>query len=144
MGSQNVTLPPSLVLLGGGAKWAAGNGSSALFVNWKDNWVAHHLTDGVTWGPWPSESTMDTWRFSISYTLEQSGFKVDFAGDIPESLSDYDLVVIFAYWAIEPQHEPLIRDYIFNGGSVVILAGAPCHFTVYCKDWGSTNLVETI
>jgi len=35
------TLPPSLVLLGAGAKWAAGDGSSALFVNWKDKWLTH-------------------------------------------------------------------------------------------------------
>jgi len=140
-----LTAPASLVLLGNGARWAAGNGSSALYVNWKDNWLAHHLKDGADWGPWPSESAMDNWRLSISQTLQQCGFKVTFMGDIPESLSGYDLVVIFAYWAVEPQHEPLVRDYLFNGGGVVILAGVPCHFVVSCKDmwayrFGGTNL----
>lgn len=131
----STSLPPSLVLLGGGANWAAGNGSSALFIDWKDNWLAHHLTDGSTWGPWPSLSDMDNWTFSISYTLNQFGLSVDFAGDMPESLDGYDVVVIHAYWAVEPQHEPLIKNYILNGGGVVILAGVPSYFTVYCKDW---------
>lgn len=126
---------PSLVLLGAGARCAAGNGSSVLFINWKDNWIAHYLTDGATWGPWPSESKMDDYRFSISCALEHFGFEIEFAGDMPESLEDYDLVVISAYWAIEPQHEPLVRDYIFNGGNVVLLAGVPSLFVVYSKDW---------
>ncbi len=128
-------LSPSLELLGGGARWAARNGTSALYINWKDNWAAHNLTDGTTWGPWKSESEMENRRFWIADALNQSGFNVDFAGDMPESLSGYDLVVIHAYWAIEPQHAPLIRDYLFNGGGVVILSGVPCYFTVYCKDW---------
>jgi hypothetical protein len=127
-------LPASLELLGGGAKWAAEEGSSALFINWKDNWLAHHLTDGTTWNPWPLESRMDNSRLSISYALEQAGFNVEFAGDIPETLANYDLVVIEPYWAVEPQHAPLIRDYISDGGGVVVLSGVPCYFTVYCKD----------
>jgi len=139
------TAPASLVLLGNGARWAAGNGSSALYINWKDNWLAHHLTDGTDWGPWPSESAMDNWRLSISQTLQQCGFKVTFMGDIPESLSGYDLVVICAYWAVEPQHESLVRDYLSNGGGVVIMAGVPCYFVVSCKDmwsyrFGGSNL----
>jgi hypothetical protein len=125
-------LPPVLELLGGGARWAARNGTCALYINWKDNWANHHLTDGADWG-WFPESSMDTWN-SIAPALEQYGFDVDLVGDIPSDLSGYDLVVIFAYYAVEPRHEPLIREYILNGGSVVILAGAPCYFTVYCKN----------
>jgi hypothetical protein len=106
-----------------------------LFVNWKDNWLAHHLTDGSTWGPWPTEEEMDSWGLTISHTLNQYGFKVQFAGDIPENLSSYDLVVIHAYWAVEPKHQSIIRDYILNGGSVVLLYGVPTYFLVYCKDW---------
>ena len=49
-GTEPATLPSSLVLLCSGAKWAAGNGSRALFVDWYDNWLAHHLTDGANWG----------------------------------------------------------------------------------------------
>jgi hypothetical protein len=124
-------LPPVLELLGGGARWAARNGTSALYINWKDNWANHHLTDGADWG-WFPESSMDMWN-EIAPALEQYGFNVEMAGDIPSDLSGYDLVVIFAYYAVEPRHEPLIREYIQNGGSVVILAGAPCYFTVYCK-----------
>lgn len=125
-------LQPVLELLGAGAKWAARNGTSALYINWKDNWANHHLTDGVDWG-WFPEASMDVWS-AITPALEQYGFNVDLAGDFPSDLSGYDLVVIFAYYAVEPQHEPLIREYIQNGGSVVILAGAPCYFTVYCKN----------
>lgn len=80
------SLPASLTLLGAGAKWAAGNGTSALYVNWKDNWESHHLTDGRTWGPWPTELEMDKWRISVSDALKESGFDVKFAGDIPDDL----------------------------------------------------------
>jgi hypothetical protein len=125
-------LAPVLELLGSGARWAARNGTSALYVNWKDNWAAHHLTDGADWA-WFPESSMDMWN-GVALVLEQYGFDVDFAGDIPSNLSSYNLVVIFAYYAVEPRLEPLIRDYILNGGSVVILAGVPCYFTVYCKN----------
>ncbi len=133
------SLAPSLELLGNGARWAAGNGSSALVINWKDNYLAHNLTDGANWGPWPAESTMDDWSQSIRQALEQTGFTVESAGDLPENLSNYDLVVIHAYWAVEPRHMSLIRDYVFNGGSVVILAGVPCYFNVYCKNWWPGN-----
>lgn len=139
--SQTAT-SPSLVLFGAGARWAARNGTSALYVNWKDNWNAHHSTDGGNW-VWFGESAMDNWRSSITTALQQSGFEVTHAGDIPESLDNYDLVVIFAYYAVEPRHEPLIRDYIRNGGSVVMLAGAPCYLPAYSKTLSTnTNLTS--
>jgi hypothetical protein len=132
---EATSVPPSLVLLGGGARWAAGNGTSALFVDWYDNWLAHHETDGVSWGPWPTEKDMKNWTSSISYALNQSGLNVQLAGDIPDDLSGYDVIVIHAYWAVEPRHEPLIRDFIANGGGVILLSGVPEYVRCYCKDW---------
>lgn len=139
------SLTPSLKLLGGGARWASPEGKNALYINHKDHWEAHHLTDGVDWGPWFSEKTMDKWRASVAATLEQAGFEVTFAGDVPEDLSGYDLVVFEAMWAVEPKHVPLVRDYLSNGGGVVIWGGVPCYFSAYCKDrWpylvGGTDL----
>jgi hypothetical protein len=140
------SLKSSLMLLEGGAKWAAGGkGSSVLFVNGKDNWVAHHLTDGAKWGPWWSEEFLDYLRSSVSQTLDQAGFDVHFAGDIPDNLSGYDLVVVEAFWAVEPKNNALFREYVANGGGVVILGGVPCYFSVYCKDFwpyrfGGTDL----
>ena len=135
----------SLKLFGGGARWASPEGRSALYINNKDNWEAHHLTDGVDWGPWFSEVTMDKWRAAVAATLEQTGFEVTFKGDVPEDLSGYDLVVFEALWAVEPQHVALVRDYLSDGGGVVMWDGVPCYFAAYCKDrWpylvGGTNL----
>jgi hypothetical protein len=143
--SSNTSLTPSLKLLGGGARWAAPNGTTALYVNHKDNWAAHHLTDGVEWGPWFSEKTMDKWRAGVAATLEQAGFEVTFAGDVPENLSVYDLVVFEAFWAVEPKHASLVRDYLSDGGGVVMWGGIPCYFAVDCKDlwpyrFGGSNL----
>jgi hypothetical protein len=136
------TMSPSLELFGAGARWAARNGTSALYVNWKDNWSAHHSTDGGNW-VWFGESAMDSWRSSITDALQQSGFQVSHAGDIPESLDNYDLVVLSAYYAVEPRHEPLIRDYIRNGGSVVMWAGAPCYLPAHSKTLSTnTNLTS--
>lgn len=126
---------PLLDLLGSGARWAAGDGNSALVINWKDTYDAHHLTDGANWGPWPDEPQMNKWSQAISQTLEQKGFTIETAGDIPENLSNYDLVVIHSYWAVEPRHATLLSDYTVNGGSLVILAGVPCYLNVECKDW---------
>jgi hypothetical protein len=130
-----LSLSPSLLLLGSGAKWAANDsGGSALFINWKDNWAAHHLTDGADWGPWCSEEASDNSRLLISQTLQQAGFEVNFASDIPQNLSGYNLVFVEAYYAAEPEHNALLRDYLANGGGVVIVGGVPCYFSVYCKD----------
>jgi hypothetical protein len=144
--TTNAASQPGYELLGGGARWAAREGKTALYINWKDNWVTHYPTDGSSW-TWFPQSTVDEWRNSVSQALEQWGFEVTFAGDMPETLSDYDLVVIEAIYAVEPKHAPLVKEYISNGGGVVILAGAPCFFSVYCKDWwpyrfGGTNLAS--
>jgi hypothetical protein len=146
--SNQSELDLSVKLLGAGARWAAGNGTKALYINNKDNWEAHHLTDGADWGrPWFTEELMDHWRTEISTTLEQRGFEVTFKGDVPENLSGYDLVVFEALWAVEPKHVPLVREYLANGGGVVVLDGVPTQFSVYCKDrWpyllGGTNLAS--
>jgi len=126
-------LVPSLRLLSGGARWASPNGTTALYVNHKDNWAAHHLTDGADW-TWFSETIMDNWRSSTTNALERAGFAVTFAGDIPETLNDYDLVVIGAVWAVEPKHAALIKGYLSSGGGVVILRSVPCYLSVYCKN----------
>lgn len=134
---------PLVQLLGGGARWAARNGSSALYVSWKDNWAAHHLTDGVDW-QWFSESAMDMWRSRITSALTQSGFEVTFSGDIPDNIGDYDLVVIFAYYAAEPHLAELIQDYVSNGGGVILMAGVPCYFTDYSKVLSTGTNLTTI
>jgi len=48
--SHNLTT--SATLLGAGAKWAAQNGTSVLYIDWLDNYNAHHFLDGVNWGPY--------------------------------------------------------------------------------------------
>jgi hypothetical protein len=132
-------LQPSLELLAGGARWAAREGKSALYVNWMDNWNAHHLSDGANW-EWFPEWAMQNWRSSITTALEQVGFNVTLAGDIPDDFGSYDLIILFAYYAVEPKHEPLIRDYVLNGGSLVMLAATQEYLTVHCKSlsiWAS-------
>ena len=128
--NTNITLTPTLELLAGGASWAAQGGKNALYINCFDNWETHHATDGANWEYWVLE-TRRNYRSSIITALESSGFEVTTAGDIPEEISDYDLVVIFAYNAVEPRHEPLIRDYIYNGGNVVFIAATQNYLTGY-------------
>jgi len=142
--TETMPLSPSLILLGGASKWAAREGVSALYVNWKDNYLNHHLTDGSTWGPWPNLTEMDDWRFAILCTLTQYGFNVECSGDIPADLSTYDLVVIHAYWAVEPRHAQLIRNYVLGGGGVIIISGVPPYFIDYEKDWWTTTDLTSI
>jgi hypothetical protein len=132
--TSNTTLLPSLVLFQGGAKWASPNGAKALYLSWRDNYAAHGLTDGQNWGPWFDVPTMDTWKAEIVDALQQDDFAVTSVGDLPQNLSGYDLVVLEAFWAIEPRHQTLIKNFISNGGGVVMLGGTPCFFSVYCKD----------
>jgi hypothetical protein len=83
---------------------------------------------------------MENWTNSIGYVLNQSGLSVQFAADVPSDLSNYDLVVLSAYWAVEPSQCQLFKDYINNGGGVVILSGIPEFFRTYCKSWWTYNL----
>jgi hypothetical protein len=133
--SVPTSVTPSLTLLAAGAKWAAQRGNSTLFVDWEDNYVAHGNTDGVNWGPWPTEVEMKNWTDSVAYVLNQSGSSVHLAGDLPDNLTGYDLLVIHAYWAVEPSSLAMVRDFIANGGGVVLLSGVPEFFRCYCKDW---------
>lgn len=133
--STSTTMSTSLTLLGGGARWSAKNGTSALYVDWKDNWLNHHLTDGASWGPWPQETEMDNWTTWVSQALTENGFNVHLAGDILDNLSGYDLLVLQAYWAAEPRLEPVIREFVSNGGGLVVLQGAAEYLRCYCKDW---------
>jgi hypothetical protein len=133
--STSTNMSTSLTLLGGGARWAGRNGTSALYIDWKDNWLNHHLTDGASWGPWPEEAYMDNWTASVSQALTENGFDVHLAGDIPDNLSGYDLLVLYAYWAAEPRLEPVIRQFITNGGGLIVLQGAAEYLRCYCKDW---------
>jgi len=133
--STSTNMSTSLTLLGGGTRWAGRNGTSALYIDWKDNWLNHHLTDGASWGPWPEEAYMDNLTASVSQALTENGFDVHLAGDIPENLSGYDLLVLYAYWAAEPRLEPVIRQFISNGGGFVVLEGATEYLRCCCKDW---------
>jgi hypothetical protein len=132
------SIMPLEQLLGGGARWAARNGTRALYVNWKDNWAAHHQTDGVEW-EWYSEPVRNMWQSSITSALKQEGFEVTYSGDIPDNIGDYDLVVIFAYYAVEPHSVDIIKSYVSSGGGIVLMGAVPCYFTDYSKIKGSVN-----
>jgi hypothetical protein len=127
-------LAPSLTLFAAGARWAAKNGTSALYINWFDNYCAHHFSDGTDWGPYWREAQIGEIKNTTVEVLQQQGFTVTCAGDVPGDISGYDLVVFEAWFAIEPKHTQLVRDYLDNGGNVVIIGGAPCYFAAYCKD----------
>jgi hypothetical protein len=138
---------PSLRLFAAGTKWAAGNGTSALYINWYDNYCAHHFSDGSDWGPYWREGQIGQIKDVTVDLLEQQGFSVTCVGDIPSDLASYDLVIFEAWFAVEPKHTQLVRDYLTNGGNVVIIGGVPCYFATYCKDlWpyvtGGENLAS--
>ncbi len=144
---QNSTLPPSVTLFGAGALWTAPNGTRALLISNRDCFGAHGLTDGKDWGPWDTVETMDIWKAEITQVLQQGGFDVSYAGDMPPSLDGYDLVVIEAYWGLEPEDSQLIRSFVGNGGGVAMVCVTPCMLSVYCKDrwpyrFGGTDLTS--
>jgi len=90
---------------------------------------------------------MDTWKAETTQVLQQDGFAITYAGDMPENLTGYNLVVIEAFYAIEPRHNALVRDFVANGGGVVMLGCTPCFFSAYCKDrwpyrFGGTDLTS--
>jgi hypothetical protein len=142
---QPIEFPISMNLFVAGAKWAANGGTSVLYINWYDNYCAHHASDGATWGPWWREGQTSEIKDITVEALEQKGFAVTCTGDVPADISRYSLVIFEAWFAIEPKHVQQVRDYMANGGNVVVLAAAPCFFATYCKDlWsyktGGTNL----
>jgi len=145
--SPALSLTPSATLLGAGARWAAGNGTSALYIDWLDNFRAHNSSDGASWGPYWGENYLALIKNTTLVALQQHGFAVTCVADVPDDISSYDLVVFEAYYAVEPKHTTLVRDYLANGGNVVILGGVPCYFATYCKDmWpyktGGQNLAS--
>lgn len=140
-------LSSSMQLFAAGARWAGQNGTSVLYVNWYDNYMAHHFSDGANWGPYWREGQLGAIKNITVKALQQQGFTVTCVGDVPNDLSSYDLVVFEAWFAIEPKHVQQIRDYLSNGGNVVVIGGAPCYFATYCKDlWpyvsGGENLAS--
>ena len=53
-------------------------------------------------------------------------------------------MVIFAYYAVEPRHEPQIREYVYNGGSVVLLYATPAYLASYSKSLSCATNLEVI
>jgi len=141
--SDNSTLPPSLQLLQAGAAWASPNGTNALYIDWKDCWLNHAKTDGTNWGPWWSIDTMDSWRSEVVQVLTNDGFNVTCAGDFPTALTGYNLVVIEAFYSIEPKNAGLIKDFVADGGGIVMIGATPCFFSAYCKDFWPCNVDGT-
>ena len=137
------TLTPTLELLAAGTKWAAQKGNNALYISWKANYENHHTTDGTNWS-YHSETDMNRWQKSVLAALEQANFDVTQTGDLPEDLAKYDIVVICGYYALEPKHEPQIRDYILNGGNIVLTAATPAYLVSYSKSLDCTNDLEVI
>jgi hypothetical protein len=139
-------LDPSMELFAAGTTWAANNGKSVLYINWYDNYCTHHLAN-PNWGPWWREGQLPEIKNVTVNLLTESGFNVTCVGEVPDSLSGYDLVIFEAWFAVEPKHVQLVRDYMANGGSIVVIGGVPCFFAAYCKDlWpyaaGGMNLAS--
>lgn len=111
----------TMLLFGGGARWAAGNGTSALYVNWFDNYNIHYFTDSAKWNTtwWPRED-LEKMKQNTITELSCRDFNVECVGDIPPDISKYDLVIFEAWWAVEPRHSQLVREYLINGGNVVV------------------------
>jgi hypothetical protein len=130
------TASPTMTLFGGGARWAAGNGTSALYVNWFDSYTAHYLSGWPDWNTtWWQKDDLEEMKKNTVNELSRRGFEVECVGDVPQDISKYDLVIFEAWWAVEPKHSQLVREYLTNGGNVVVLQGVPSYFSVYCKDW---------
>jgi len=139
-----VSLAPAATLFGAGARWAAWNGTSALYVDWLDNYYAHN---GSGWGPYWGEGYLAAIKNTTVIALEQQGFVVTCVADVPSDISSYDLVVFEAYYAVEPKQVSVVRDFLADGGSVIVTGGVPCYFSTYCKDmWpyktGGQNLAS--
>lgn len=136
--SSSTMTSNSLILLGSGARWASPNGSSALYVDFYDNLVAH---PNPTVFPCYEPGFFLPQRRAITAALEGQGFNVTYSGDVPSDLNSYNLVVIDAYWACNPSIAPQIETFISGGGGVVLLWGTPCYLSSYSTEWSAgTNL----
>ncbi len=133
--SNNINFNPTLELLAGGARWAAQEGNDALYISWKANYENHHTTDGTNWS-YPSEIDMNRWQKSVLASLEKANFDITQTGDLPQDITKYDLVIICGYYALEPKHELQIREYILNGGNIVLTAATPAYLVSYSKSLG--------
>jgi hypothetical protein len=119
-------------LLIGAERWAAGNGTKALFVNEYDNWAAHSTTDGTSW-VWFPENAALKWKEYALLTLSEAGMQVTTAADIPSDISGYDLVIISSLYACEPRHVAQVASFINDGGGVILLGMVPEFFRCYNK-----------
>jgi hypothetical protein len=133
MAPGTVQLTESEKLLAAAASWAADGRSNALFVNDYDTWLAHGTTDGATW-TWPPIDYCIDFKNAVLATLTSAGMSVTCAGDIPQNLSGYDLVFLYSYYACEPRFVPLLRDYVANGGGLIMISGVPEYLRCYSKD----------
>jgi len=124
--ASSSTPPSSEALLGAGALWAANGGKKAAYVDLYDNLIAYP-------NPLSNPNTYLPLKNEVISVLEGEGFTVDSFATIPENLSQYNLVYLEAYWALEPADEPTIRSYIFNGGGVLVWAGTICYLAYYSK-----------
>ena len=87
---------------------------------------------------------MELMQASTIAALESTEFEVRLTGDVPDDLTPYDVIVMYAYYAVEPHLESLIREYIYNGGNVVLLSGIPTYFTIHSKTLNTGYDLERI
>ncbi len=64
----------------------------------------------------------------LSNTLNNNGFDVDVLDHIPMDMNPYDLVVISDYGSCYITTADYLKDYINNGGNVILLSGVPSFF----------------
>ena len=124
--ASSSTASSSEVLLGAGALWAANGGTRVAYVDFYDNLIANP-------NPPSNPDLYLPLKNDVLSVLEGEGFTVDTFANIPENLTLYSLVYLEAYWALTPTDEPAISSYIFNGGGVLVWAGAICYLACYSK-----------
>lgn len=134
--ASNGTFDNSYELAAAGARYTALNGNNCLYVDFYDNLVAH---------PNPyTANPLGVWqagRALMSKSLEDYGFNVTFSADIPTNLTTFDVVFIEAHYACEPSNRDLIKNFVAQGGGLVLMFGTPAYFSNYCKDgWPGGDL----
>jgi hypothetical protein len=121
------TSPSADILLGAGAKWAANGGSKVAYVDDYDNLIAYP-------NPFGSNDYFLRLKNAVLSILQGENFTVDTFATIPANLSQYSLLYLEAYWACDPTDEPVISNYISNGGGVVLKSGVICYLVYYSKN----------